>query len=42
MEKRAGYCQGYAEDIDVIREREYPLLKGAFYLHPLESSLKAA
>lgn len=24
----AEYCRGYSEDVDVIREREYPLLKG--------------
>ena len=23
------YCKGYSEDVDLIREREYPLLKGA-------------
>lgn len=27
-ESRAEYCTGYSEDVDVIREREYPFLKG--------------
>lgn len=22
------YCCGYSDDVDVIREKEYPLLKG--------------
>ncbi|KAE8372979.1 molybdenum cofactor sulfurase protein [Aspergillus bertholletiae] len=31
-ENRADYCTGYSEDVDVIREREYPFLKDATYL----------
>lgn len=26
--QRTEYCKGYQEDVDLIREREYPLLKG--------------
>ncbi|KAB8265784.1 molybdenum cofactor sulfurase [Aspergillus pseudonomiae] len=31
-ENRAEYCTGYSEDVDVIREREYPFLKDTTYL----------
>ncbi|KAB8275671.1 molybdenum cofactor sulfurase [Aspergillus minisclerotigenes] len=31
-ESRAEYCTGYSEDVDVIREREYPFLKDTTYL----------
>lgn len=24
----AEYCRGYSDDVDVIRERQYPLLRG--------------
>ena len=29
----AEYCKGYSEDVDAIREREYPSLKGACVLY---------
>lgn len=34
----AEYSHGYSEDIDVIRDREYPLLKG-MHTHLLSLSL---
>ena len=27
----AEYGRGYSEDVDVLREREYPLLKGVYF-----------
>lgn len=28
----AEYSRGYSDDVDVIREREYPLVKGEFVI----------
>ncbi|KAL4913219.1 pyridoxal phosphate-dependent transferase [Aspergillus aurantiobrunneus] len=35
------YCSGYSDDIDVIREREYPLLKDTTYLDHAGTTLYA-
>ncbi|KAF7591179.1 hypothetical protein BBP40_001894 [Aspergillus hancockii] len=40
-ESRAGYCTGYSEDVDVIREREYPFLKDTTYLDHAGTTLYA-
>ncbi|KAL4815446.1 molybdenum cofactor sulfurase [Aspergillus spinulosporus] len=37
----AVYCSGYSEDVDVIREREYPLLKDTTYLDHAGTTLYA-
>ncbi|KAE8351151.1 molybdenum cofactor sulfurase [Aspergillus coremiiformis] len=40
-ESRAEYCTGYSEDVDVIREREYPFLKDTTYLDHAGTTLYA-
>ncbi|KAL2827409.1 pyridoxal phosphate-dependent transferase [Aspergillus cavernicola] len=35
------YCLGYSEDVDIIREREYPLLKETTYLDHAGTTLYA-
>ncbi|KAE8145401.1 molybdenum cofactor sulfurase protein [Aspergillus avenaceus] len=37
----AEYCSGYSEDVDIIREREYPFLKGTTYLDHAGTTLYA-
>lgn len=28
--RQFGYCSGYSDDVDLIREREYPMLQSEF------------
>ncbi|KAL4996899.1 molybdenum cofactor sulfurase [Aspergillus recurvatus] len=37
----AAYCSGYSENVDLIREREYPLLKDTTYLDHAGTTLYA-
>ncbi|OJJ40892.1 hypothetical protein ASPWEDRAFT_124227 [Aspergillus wentii DTO 134E9] len=38
---RVEYCRGYSEDVDIIRAREYPLLKDTTYLDHAGTTLYA-
>ncbi|PLB54656.1 molybdenum cofactor sulfurase [Aspergillus steynii IBT 23096] len=40
-EQRTEYCKGYKEDVDLIREREYPHLKDTTYLDHAGTTLYA-
>ncbi|KAL3450299.1 molybdenum cofactor sulfurase [Aspergillus insuetus] len=41
IDSLAAYCSGYSDDIDVIRELEYPLLKDTTYLDHAGTTLYA-